>query len=60
MQFKIIFVEFSLFLLEKGMRMFNQRTPAVALDGVVCFELMTAYITLVLCKCLIILWCIYQ
>lgn len=40
--------------------MFNKRTPLVALDDGDCFELMTAYASLVLCKRLIILWCIHQ
>lgn len=42
------------------MGVFNKRTPVVALDGGDCFELMTAYVSLILCKHLIILWYIYQ
>lgn len=42
------------------MGMFIKRTPGVTLTGGDCFELMTAYVSLALCKRLIILWYIYQ
>lgn len=54
------FLVFPVFFTKKGMGMFKKRTPLVALNGGDCFELMRAYVSLVLCKRLIILWCIYQ
>lgn len=40
--------------------MFTKTAPVVSLDGGNCLELMTAYVSLFLYKCLIILWYIYQ